>query len=157
MGYLSIIMSFCMGLRFIIKPVTGRTSFFSRSTGKRKTVISVICGLCIGFYCGFMGLGGGMMMLFILTFVLGYDLKTAVGTSVFVMTFTAFTGAASHFYFGELTGGMVPALFLCAAFTLLGSVVTSAMSNRMKPENTNRATGVVLVILGIAMIFEQIV
>ena len=153
MGYLSIIMSFCMGLRFIIKPVTGRTSFFSRSTGKRKTVISVICGLCIGFYCGFMGLGGGMMMLFILTFVLGYDLKTAVGTSVFVMTFTAFTGAA----FGELTGGMVPALFLCAAFTLLGSVVTSAMSNRMKPENTNRATGVVLVILGIAMIFEQIV
>ena len=157
MGYLSIIMSFCMGLRFIIKPVTGRTSFFSRSTGKRKTVISVICGLCIGFYCGFMGLGGCMMMLFILTFVLGYDLKTAVGTSVFVMTFTAFTGAASHFYFGELTGGMVPALFLCAAFTLLGSVVTSAMSNRMKPENTNRATGVVLVILGIAMIFEQIV
>ena len=157
MGYLSIIMSFCMGLRFIIKPVTGRTSLFSRSTGKRKTVISVICGLCIGFYCGFMGLGGGMMMLFILTFVLGYDLKTAVGTSVFVMTFTAFTGAASHFYFGELTGGMVPALFLCAAFTLLGSVVTSAMSNRMKPENTNRATGVVLVILGIAMIFEQIV
>ena len=80
-------------------------------------MISVICGLCIGFYCGFMGLGGGMMMLFILTFVLGYDLKTAVGTSVFVMTFTAFTGAASHFYFGELTGGMVPALFLCAAFT----------------------------------------
>ena len=157
MGYLSIIMSFCMGLRFIIKPVTGRTSFFSRSTGKRKTVISVICGLCIGFYCGFMGLGGGMMMLFILTFVLGYDLKTAVGTSVFVMTFTAFTGADSPFYFGELTGGMVPALFLCAAFTLLGSVVTSAMSNRMKPENTNRATGVVLVILGIAMIFEQIV
>lgn len=157
MGYLSIIMSFCMGLRFIIKPVIGRTSFFSRSTGKRKTVISVICGLCIGFYCGFMGLGGGMMMLFVLTFVLGYDLKTAVGTSVFVMTFTAFTGAASHFYFGELTGGMVPALFLCAAFTLLGSVVTSAMSNRMKPENTNRATGVVLVILGIAMIFEQIV
>ena len=157
MGYLSIIMSFCMGLRFIIKPVTGRTSFFSRSTGKRTPVISVICGLCIGFYCGSMGLGGGMMMLFILTFVLGYDLKTAVGTSVFVMTFTAFTGAASHFYFGELTGGMVPALFLCAAFTLLGSVVTSAMSNRMKPENTNRATGVVLVILGIAMIFEQIV
>ena len=156
MGYLSIIMSFCMGLRFIIKPVTGRTSFFSRSTGKRKTVISVICGLCIGFYCGFMGLGGGMMMLFILTFVLGYDLKTAVGTSVFVMTFTAFTGAASHFYFGELTGGMVPALFLCAAFTLLGSVVTSAMSNRMKPEITNPATGVVVVILGIAMIFEQI-
>ena len=155
MGYFSIFASFLMGLRFIIKPVTGRTSFFTKSTGKRKTVIAVICGICIGFYCGFMGLGGGMMMLFILTFVLGYDLKTAVGTSVFVMTFTALTGAVSHFYFGDITG-MTPALFLCTLFTLLGSVATSALSNRMKPENTNRATGVVLVILGIAMIFEKI-
>ena len=37
-----------------------------------------------------------MMMLLILTSVLGYELKTAVGTSVFIMAFTAFTGAASH-------------------------------------------------------------
>lgn len=40
------------------------------------------------------------MMLLILTSVLGYELKTAVGTSVFIMTFTAFTGAASHFAIG---------------------------------------------------------
>lgn len=35
------------------------------------------------------------MMLLLLTSVLGYELKTAVGTSVFIMAFTAFTGAAS--------------------------------------------------------------
>ena len=39
-------------------------------------------------------------MLLILTSVLGYELKTAVGTSVFIMTFTALTGAASHFAIG---------------------------------------------------------
>ena len=33
-----------------------------------------------------------MMMLLLLTTVLNYELKTAVGTSVFVMTFTALTG-----------------------------------------------------------------
>ena len=38
-----------------------------------------------------------MMMLMILTMVLGYELKTAVGTSVFIMTFSALTGAVSHF------------------------------------------------------------
>ena len=51
----------------------------------------------IGLICGFVGAGGGMMMLLILTSVLGYELKTAVGTSVFIMAFTAFTGAVSHF------------------------------------------------------------
>ena len=40
------------------------------------------------------------MMLLILTSVLGYELKTAVGTSVFIMTFTALTGAVSHFAIG---------------------------------------------------------
>ena len=41
-----------------------------------------------------------MMMLLVLTSVLGYELKTAVGTSVFIMTFTAFTGAVSHVAIG---------------------------------------------------------
>ena len=41
-----------------------------------------------------------MMMLLLLTSVLGYELKTAVGTSVFIMTFTALTGAVSHFAIG---------------------------------------------------------
>ena len=59
---------------------------------------SIICGILIGFICGF--IGAGMMMLLILTSVLGYELKTAVGTSVFIMTFTAFTGAVSHFAIG---------------------------------------------------------
>lgn len=40
-----------------------------------------------------------MMMLLVLTTVLGYELKAAVGTSVFVM---AFTGAVSHFAIGGM-------------------------------------------------------
>ena len=55
--------------------------------------------------------GGGMMMLLILTTVLGYELKTAVGTSVFIMTFTALTGAVSHFVIGDFPD--VPILIFC--------------------------------------------
>lgn len=46
------------------------------------------------------------MMLLILTSVLGYELKTAVGTSVFIMTFTALTGALSHFTIGVHRTGL---------------------------------------------------
>ena len=52
-----------------------------------------------------------MMMLLILTSVLGYELKTAVGTSVFIMTFTALTGAASHFAIGGAPDWTVLILF----------------------------------------------
>ncbi len=63
------------------------------------------------------------MMLLILTSVLGYELKTAVGTSVFIMTFTAFTGAVSHF----AIGGMPDRLFfvLCIVFTLIWASIAA--------------------------------
>ena len=71
-------------------------------SAKKRAIQSLVCGMLIGFICGFVGAGGGMMMLLILTSVLGYELKTAVGTSVFIMAFTAFTGAASHFAIGGM-------------------------------------------------------
>ena len=74
--------------------------------------------MLIGFICGFIGAGGGMMLLLILTSVLGYELKTAVGTSVFIMAFTALTGAVSHMAIGGLPD--LFALAVCAAATLLG-------------------------------------
>ena len=51
------------------------------------------------------------MMLLILTSVLGYELKLRVGTSVFIMTFTVFTGAVSHF----AIGGALTDNLLCVA------------------------------------------
>ena len=83
---------------------------------------SIICGILIGFICGFIGAGGGMMMLLILTSVLGYELKTAVGTSVFIMTFTALTGAVSHFAIGGAPDWSVWILCVVVvmAFSMIG-------------------------------------
>lgn len=88
-------------------------------------------------------------MLLILTSVLGYELKTAVGTSVFIMAFTAFTGAASHFAIGGKPDWLV--LVLCVIFTLLWARIAAVFANKATPKTLNRATGVILVILGIVV------
>ncbi len=44
-------------------------------SAKKRAIQSVVCGIMIGLICGFVGAGGGMMMLLILTSVLGYELK----------------------------------------------------------------------------------
>ena len=84
-------------------------------------------------------------MLLILTSVLGYELKTAVGTSVFIMTFTAFTGAVSHFSIGGAANWGV--MMLCIIFTFLWARVAAVFANKADPKTLNRATGIVLVIL----------
>lgn len=102
MGSFSVFMTFLLGVKFIVRPVmTTKEAMDSVSSGKR-IVQSVISGAMIGFICGFVGAGGGMMMLLVLTGILGYELKTAVGTSVFIMAFTAFTGSVSHFAIGGM-------------------------------------------------------
>ena len=88
-----------------------------------------------------------MMMLLILTSVLGYELKTAVGTSVFIMTFTALTGAVSHFMIGGTPDWLVWGL--CVVFTLLWARIAAVFANKAAPKTLNRATGVVLVVLGV--------
>lgn len=146
MGSFSVFMTFLLGIKFIVKPVMTTKEAMGQVSAQKRALQSVICGVMIGFICGFVGAGGGMMMLLILTSVLGYELKTAVGTSVFIMAFTALTGAVSHFAIGGLPDFTVWAL--CVVFTLLWARVAAVFANRAQPKTLNRATGVVLVILG---------
>lgn len=155
MGNFSVIMTFILGIKFIVKPVmTTKESMKSVSPGKR-IVQSVICGVIVGFICGFVGAGGGMMMLFILTGVLGYELKTAVGTSVFIMAFTALTGSVSHFAIGGMPDMLC--LVLCVLFTLLWARVAAKFANKASALILNRATGVVLAILGAAVFVVNLI
>ena len=150
MGSFSVFMTLLLGIKFIVKPVmTTKESMEAANSGKR-ILQSIISGIIVGFICGFVGAGGGMMMLLLLTSILGYELKTAVGTSVFIMTFTAFTGAVSHFAIGGMPD--IWCLFFCVASTLLWARIAAKFANKASAATLNRATGIVLAVLGAAIL-----
>ena len=149
MGNFSVFMTFLLGIKFIVRPVMTTKEAMQGVSAKKRAIQSLVCGMLIGFICGFIGAGGGMMMLLILTSVLGYELKTAVGTSVFIMAFTAFTGAASHFAIGGMPDWTVWSL--CVVFTLIWARIAALFANKATPKTLNRVTGVILVVLGIAV------
>ena len=149
MGNFSVFMTFLLGIKFIVRPVMTTKEAMQGVSAKKRAMQSVICGIIIGFICGFIGAGGGMMMLLILTSVLGYELKTAVGTSVFIMAFTAFTGAASHFAIGGKPDFLV--MGLCVVFTFIWARIAALFANKAQPKTLNRATGLVLVVLGVVI------
>ena len=150
MGNFSVFMTFLLGIKFIVRPVMTTKEAMEGISAKKRAVQSVICGIMIGFICGFVGAGGGLMMLLILTTVLGYELKTAVGTSVFIMTFTALTGAVSHFVIGGMPD--FPVLALCVIFTFVWARIAAVFANRAEPATLNRVTGIILVVLGIVVL-----
>ena len=149
MGGFSVFMTFLLGIKFIVRPVMTTKESMLGVSARKRAIQSILCGMIIGFICGFIGAGGGMMMLLILTSVLGYELKTAVGTSVFIMTFTALTGAVSHFAIGGTPDWTV--WILCVVFTFLWARIAAVFANKATPKTLNRATGVILVVLGVAV------
>ena len=150
MGSFSTVMTLLLGIKFILKPVMTSKDQMEAVSKKKQLIGSLVCGALVGFICGFVGAGGGMMMLLILTGVLHYELKTAVGTSVFIMTFTAFTGAISHFTFGDKPDLLI--MGLCIVFTFVWARIAAVFANKAKPETLNRAVGIVLTTLGVVIL-----
>lgn len=154
MGSFSVFMTLILGIKFIIKPVMNTNKNLDSMSKSKRILSSILCGILIGFICGFVGAGGGMMMLLVLTTVLGYELKTAVGTSVFVMTFTALTGAISHFAIDGIPD--LSCLITCVLSTLLWARIAAKIANKSDALTLNRITGVILIIISISILSVEL-
>ena len=117
--------------------------------GKMILFQSLLWGAVIGMISGYFGSGGGLSMLAVLTMLLGYGLKRAVGTSVFIMTFTAFVGATTHIIIG---GTLWLPLIVASIFALIGANLASIYANKINEKRLNQIIGVFLVLYGTALV-----
>lgn len=74
---------------------------------------------------------------------------------ILLVTFTTLTGAVSHFWIGGKPD--IPVFVLCVIFTLLWARIAAKFANKAAPKTLNRATGLVLVILGIVIMGFQVI
>ena len=159
LGTFSLFLTFFIGIRFLVKPDTQRKETISdnQRLGAKEIAVSLFFGLTIGFGTGFFGTGGGMMMLIVFTAFQRMDLKSAVGTSTLIMTFTALIASVSHIL-------IEPTILLeCWDFLLIAivtatffSLVSARFANKVKGKVVGYVTGAILLTLGLAMILWRI-
>ena len=155
LGGFTLFLTFCIGIRFLVKPDTSRANQIEKSArfGRKEIVLSLVCGIPIGFGTGFVGTGGGMMMLIVFTVFFGMELKTAVGTSTFIMTFTALIASVSHIMIHPaIVFEKWDVMLVCIAVATAASLISAHFANRVKNRTIGLVTGVVLTVLGAAMI-----
>ena len=148
-GTMQIAMIF-IGLRFLLKPVQTTKEQMAEQSKNSRIVKSIVCGAMVGFICGTVGAGGGMMLLFVLTSFLGYEMHMAVGTSVFIMAFTALTGGVSHYAVGGTPDAV--SLVLCVIFTLLWARIAAKIANKANAKTLNRVVGIVMIVTSIVIL-----
>lgn len=139
-----------VGLKFLLKPVQNTKEQMNEMSAKERTTKAIVGGIIVGSICGFVGAGGGMMLLFVLTSFLGYELHMAVGTSVFIMAFTAFTGGTSHF----LVAGVpdVASLLLCVIFTFIWARIAAVIANKAPAKTLSRVAGAIMIGMSVVIL-----
>ena len=156
LGGFSLFLCVAIGIRFLVKPDSGEKAD-AKAPGRlsgMQIAVSLFFGLSIGFGTGFFGSGGGMMMLIVFTAMLGYDRKTAVGTSTFIMTFTALIASVSHML-------IEPAIILecweylviCIVTATAFSLISARFANRVNGKVVSYVTGTILLGLGLTLVF----
>lgn len=156
LGGFTLILTFCIGIRFLVKPDTTRESTVSKGEKLdwKGIAVSLFFGITIGSGTGFVGTGGGMMMLVVFTVFLGMELKPAVGTSTFIMTFTALIASVSHILIHPaIILEKWHVMLLCIAVATASSLISASFANRVSNRTVGLVTGVVLTILGASMIY----
>lgn len=156
LGSFSLFLTFCIGIRFLIKPDNEykNTTKKGSKLALKDIAISLFFGLTIGFGTGFVGTGGGMMMLIVFTFFLGMNLKTAVGTSTFIMTFTALIASISHILIEPaIILERWNTLLICIIITTISSLLSAQFANHVKNRTIGLITGTLLLFLSTTMIF----
>ena len=155
LGSFTLFLTFFIGIRFLVKPDTTRSETASSGAelDLKAVIISLFFGLTIGFGTGFVGTGGGMMMLVVFTAFLGMELKTAVGTSTFIMTFTALIASISHILIHPaIVFEKWAVMIVCIIVATAASLASARFANRVKSRTVGLLTGAVLTLLGAAML-----
>ncbi|MDO4796444.1 MAG: TSUP family transporter [Coriobacteriales bacterium] len=155
LGSFTLFLTLCIGIRFLVRPDTTKDEPAPRDRGldARGVAISVFFGLTIGFGTGFVGSGGGMMMLVVFTALLGMELKAAVGTSTFIMTFTALIASVSHIAIHPaIVWDRWDALLVCMAVSSATSLYSARFANRVDNRTVGLATGGILTGLGLTLL-----
>jgi len=123
---------------------------------KAKSVDAYQClaaGFCVGLLTGFLGVGGGFLIVPALILFGGLDTRMATGTSLGVITFNCATGLLGQLRFVHIEWGFL-SLFL--AMALAGMVAGAAFSVRLSESRLRRILAITILGIGFSLGLENL-
>jgi uncharacterized membrane protein YfcA len=113
-----------------------------------KAIVSFILGVIIGINSGLFGAGGGILIMFVLIFVMDYPIHKAVGTSTIIMAITALSALTGYWRTGNVD---LTASLLIAFGTIVAGVAGAELANVISEQVLAKIVGVIFTVLGVFM------
>jgi len=120
-----------------------------------KSGKTIALGVGLGFFggiaSGLLGIGGGTLIVPILTFALGMPIHFATATSMFTMIFTSIS-AVTKYYQSNLID--FPVALTLAAGSIIGAQVGAYASKKLSGRNLTLVFGIILIVAGVNMLIK---
>lgn len=119
-----------------------------------RIALIALVGLCVGIIAGFVGAGGGFLIIPALVFLAGLSMRIAVGTSLMIIAIQSLLGFA-----GDISRGLSVNWLLLGsvtAFAVVGIIVGSKVAHKIKEQKLKKAFGWFILFMGITILAEQI-
>jgi uncharacterized membrane protein YfcA len=115
---------------------------------------TVLAGVGVGSLTGFFGVGGGFMIVPVLTLWLGFSFRRAVATSLVIITLTGLAALASHLAAGAAIDVTVTTAL--SASTATGAVIGSIFAQRVPQAALGRAFAVLVGLLAVFLLVDTL-
>lgn len=129
------------GLAYIVSQEKKEREKVRPSSLFEKAVYSIFIGCIAGFASGFLGIGGGVILVPLLVIIRKIPLRKAIPTSLATMAIYAIPGAIMHYTLGNVHTDLL-------TFILLGSIIGAHFSaQRTVKETEEKLQGMFVVLL----------
>jgi len=140
----------------LLKPRPAKASAEDEPRESLGKWVSVLCGCAVGLFSALMGVGGGLLAIPLLIYVVGLDLPRVAATSIGLVVFAAVSGSVSYVIAGWGTSGLPPwtlgYVFAPIALALIPGAVIGARWGAML--NQRLDAGLLKVIFGGLFLLE---
>ena len=119
-----------------------------------RTPRVVVAGVGVGVLTGFFGVGGGFLIVPVLTLWLGFSFRRAVATSLVIITLTGVAALVSHLAIGAAID--VSVTLALALATGAGALVGSLFAQRVSQAVLGRAFAVVVGVLALFLLVDTL-
>jgi hypothetical protein len=148
----AVVMLLAAGLMFR-PPVAGDTI----AAPPRQAWKMAADGVSVGLLTGFVGVGGGFLIVPALVLLAGLPMHLAVGTSLVIIALKSFTGFVKYLDVLDHLGLALDwrILLLIAAVGIAGSVAGRALGRRLSQDRLRRTFAVFLVVIGLWILWRS--
>ena len=118
----------------------------------RNIPLAILIGLTVGFLSGFLGVGGGFILVPLMVLLLKMPIRIAIGTSLLEVACYAASGAIGHLMMGNVD---LPLVGILAVGGIVASPLGAIATKKASPQHLREIFAAVLILFAIKLLIPS--